>query len=43
MSTQIIIIVLLVAVIGVILALGWRSPDRSPGADTQAERERIED
>jgi hypothetical protein len=43
MSTQLVIIVLLVAVIGGIVALGWRSPDRSPGADTKAERERIED
>ena len=43
MSTQTVIIVLLVAVIGAIVALGWRSPDRSPGIDTKAERERIED
>lgn len=43
MSTQAIIIVLIVAAIGVIVAIGWRSPDRSPGIDTEAERERIED
>jgi len=43
MSTQTIIIVLLVAAVGLIVALGWRSPDRSPGVDTKTERERIED
>ena len=43
MSTQLIIIVLLVALVGVVVALGWRSPDRSPGVDTKAERERIDD
>jgi hypothetical protein len=43
MSTQTIIIVALVAVIGVIVAIGWRAPDRSPGVEDKTDRERIED
>jgi hypothetical protein len=42
-STAVIVIIVLVAVLGALAVLGWRAPDRSPGADTQAERERIED
>jgi hypothetical protein len=36
-------IIAVVAIVGVLAIIGWRSPDRSPGADTKAERERIED
>ncbi|MEO7276986.1 MAG: hypothetical protein ABIW33_03055 [Sphingomicrobium sp.] len=43
MTIQTTIITLLVAVVAIIVALGWRSPDRSPGVDTEAERKRIED
>ena len=43
MSTQTIIIVLIVAAIGVVLAIGWRSPDRSPGIEDKIDHERIED
>ena len=42
-SNTIIVIVAVIAVLGMIGILGWRAPDRSPGADTEAERERIED
>jgi len=38
-----IVIVLIVAAIALFVALGWRSPERPPGADTKAERERIDD
>jgi uncharacterized membrane protein len=42
-SITLLIIVGVIAVIAVLAILGWRAPDRSPGADTQAERQRIED
>ncbi len=42
-STTIILIIVVVAVLGALAIFGWRSPDRSPGVDTKAERERIED
>ncbi|HSQ99927.1 MAG TPA: hypothetical protein VLM36_08420 [Sphingomicrobium sp.] len=42
-STTVILIVVVVAVLGALAIFGWRSPDRSPGAETKAERERIED
>jgi hypothetical protein len=42
-STPLIVIVVVLAVIAIVAILGWRAPDRSPGADTKAERERIED
>jgi hypothetical protein len=42
MSTQTMIIVGLVAVIGIIVAIGWRAPDRSPGIEDETDRERIE-
>ena len=37
------IVVLVIGVLAVLAILGWRSPDRSPGADTKAQRDRIED
>ena len=40
-STTVIVVVL--AVLAVLAIIGWRAPDRSPGADTKAQRERIED
>ena len=43
MSTQAIIIVLIVAAIGAIVAVGWRSPDRSPGIEDKTDYERIDD
>jgi hypothetical protein len=42
-STTVLVIILIVAVVAVLAILGWRAPDRSPGADTKAERERIDD
>lgn len=36
-------IVVIVALVGILAIVGWRAPDRSPGAETKAERERIED
>jgi hypothetical protein len=42
MSTNTIIIVALVAAIGIIVAIGWRAPDRSPGIEDETDRERIE-
>jgi hypothetical protein len=42
-STAVLVIVVIVALLGVLAIVGWRVPDRSPGADTQRERERIED
>ena len=43
LSTTIIVILVLVLVIGIVGIIGFRAPDRSPGADEQAERERIDD
>jgi hypothetical protein len=42
-STSVVIVVLVLAVVAVLAIIGWRAPDRSPGADTKAQRERIED
>ena len=41
-STAVIIVVVVLAVLAVLAIIGWRAPDRSPGADTQRQRERIE-
>jgi hypothetical protein len=41
-STQTIIILAIVAGIGVIVAIGWRAPDRSPGVEDKTDRERID-
>jgi hypothetical protein len=41
-STTVVVVVALIAVIAAIAILGWRAPDRSPGADTETERERID-
>jgi hypothetical protein len=43
LSTTALVIVAVVAIIGLIAALGFRAPDRSPGIDDKAERERIDD
>jgi hypothetical protein len=43
LSTSAILIVLALAAIGIVAIIGWRSPDRSPGADDKAERDRIDD
>jgi hypothetical protein len=37
------VIVIILAVLGAFAILGWRAPDRSPGLDSKAERERIDD
>jgi hypothetical protein len=42
-STTVIVVVIVLAVLAVLAIIGWRAPDRSPGADTKAQRERIED
>ncbi|HVU30891.1 MAG TPA: hypothetical protein VHE36_10880 [Sphingomicrobium sp.] len=42
-STTIIVVVAVIAVLGGLAIFGYRSPDRSPGSDTQKQRERIED
>ena len=42
-STTVIIVVVVLAVVAALAILGWREPDRSPGADTKKQRERIED
>jgi hypothetical protein len=42
-STTVIVVVLVLAVLAVLAIIGWREPDRSPGADTKKQRERIED
>jgi hypothetical protein len=39
----VIAIVLVLAAVAVLAIVGWRAPDRSPGADTKRQRERIED
>lgn len=41
--TAVVVIVLILAVLGGLAILGWRSPDRSPGADSKAERDRVDD
>ena len=43
MPITIIVIVAIIAVLGGLAIFGYRSPDRSPGADTQKQRERIDD
>jgi hypothetical protein len=40
--TSLVVIVVIVAVLGVIAAIGWRSPDRPPHADEAARREEEE-
>ena len=42
-STTVIVIIGVLALLAVLAIIGWRAPDRSPGADTKTERERIED
>ena len=42
-STTVIVVVAIIAVLGGLAIFGYRSPDRSPGADTQKQRERIDD
>ena len=43
LSTPAIVIIVVLVVIGVVGILGWRAPDRSPGVEEKAERDRIED
>ena len=43
MSTTMIVIIGVLALLAVLAIIGWRAPDRSPGADTKTQRERIED
>ena len=42
-STTLIVIIVIVAVLGGLAILGWRSPDRPPRADEKAERDRVDD
>lgn len=42
-SFTVVAIVVVLALVGIVVILGWRAPDRSPGAETKAERERIDD
>ena len=42
-STTMIVIIGVLALVAVLAIIGWRAPDRSPGADTKRQRERIED
>ena len=42
MSTTTIVIVLVVVAVSVTVALAFRAPDRAPGEETAADRERIE-
>ena len=42
-STIVLIIVAVLAGLAVLAIIGWRAPDRSPGAETKTQRERIED
>ena len=42
-STTLIVIIVIVAVLGGLTILGWRSPDRPPHADEKAERDRVDD
>jgi hypothetical protein len=41
--SSLLVLVAVIAVIAIVAIIGWRAPDRSPGADTKAQRERIED
>ena len=43
LSTTAIAIIVVLVVVGVIGILGWRAPDRSPGIEEEAQRDRIED
>jgi hypothetical protein len=43
LSTTMIIILVIVLVIAIVGIIGFRAPDRSPGAEEQTERERIDD
>ena len=42
-STTMIVIICVLAILAVFAIIGWRAPDRSPGADTKTQRQRIED
>lgn len=42
MSTNTVIILAIVAVIGAIVVIGWRAPNRSPGIEDKTDRERID-
>jgi len=42
-STTIIVVVAIIAVLGGLAIFGYRSPERSPGSETQKQRERIDD
>jgi hypothetical protein len=42
LSTTVIVIIAVVAILGGLAIFGWRAPDRSPGADKKKERERID-
>ena len=37
------IVILAVAAVALVAIVGWRAPDRSPGSDQKAQRERVED
>jgi len=41
-SVTVIVIVVVLVIACVIAIIGWRAPDRSPGADSETERERID-
>jgi len=41
-SQPVIVIIAVVAIIGVLAIFGYRSPDRAPGEETKAQRDRIE-
>ena len=41
-STTVMLVVVVLALLAFLAIIGWRAPDRSPGADTKSERERIE-
>ena len=42
MSNSVIIIILVIAALGVAVGIGWHAPDRVPGEDEAAERNRID-
>jgi hypothetical protein len=43
LSAIVMVIIAVVAVLAVVAILGWRAPDRAPGEETKAQRDRIED
>ena len=43
MSTQTILIIVLVVGIALLFGIGWRAPDRSPGIEDKTDHDRIED